>query len=577
MKPDIKSFHVARIKRAVNGKEYSSVLLRRSYRDNGKVLHETLASLTKLPQEFIQAIELMVSGENLVPASKHFHVEQSFPHGHVRAVLGAIRKLSLDAMIAPKRSRERDLVVAMIAARLIHAGSKLDLSGTINNSTLGAELNLCDVDVNEFYSAMDWLLDRQNAVEQKLAARHLNEGDLALYDVSNTYYEGEHCPLAAFGPSKEGKKGVPIIVFGVLGNAQGVPISIQVYQGNTGDPTTVSDQIEKLRGRFHIDHVALAGDRGMLTQTQINKLQKYPGIGWVSALRGPSIRKLIENGYIRMSLFDEQNLAEISSPDFPGERLIVCMNPLLRAERERTRNELIAATKKELDKKVAAIAKKRKPPMTAKDIGLSVGRVINKYKVAKHFSLDIKDGSFSYSARQDRIDLEASLDGFYVIRTSEPADRLDAPNVVRAYKNLCRLERLFRAMKSLMVMVRPIYHRLEPRVRAHIFICLLAAYVEHYMVEALAPLLFVDEELDFNRPVRDPVAPAETSPSAKEKKASRITNDGLPVQSFRALMDHLQTCARQRCKIEIGGNVTYFDNESELTNLQRKAFELLGV
>jgi len=398
-----------------------------------------------------------------------------------------------------------------------------------------------------------------------------------LYDVSSSYYEGRSCPLMQFGHDRDGKTGRPIVVYGVLTDAQGRPIAVQAYAGNTGDPSTVPDQVHKLREQFGLQQVVLVGDRGMLTRTQIAKLKNYPGLGWISALRSAAIRELVQGGALQLSLFDDQNLAEISSPEFPGERLIACHNPLLAEERARKREDLLKATEKLLERIARQVARRTKTPLNAAEIGKKVGQAVNRFKMAKHFALTIKDAAFGYARRQEQIQREAQLDGIYVIRTSEPRSRLSAADTVRSYKSLAQVEHAFRCLKGIDILVRPIRHRDERRVRAHLFLCLLAYYVEWYMRKALAPLLFDDEQLDQDRKRRDPVAPAKPSASAQKKKTVRLTAEGLPIHSFETLLAELATRCRNRCRITSDSNSAPFSHLPEPTPLQQRAFELLQL
>ena len=554
-----------------------TVLLRHSYREGKKVRKRTLANLSKLPREHVEALRRMLKGEKLVPCEEAFTIERSLPHGHVRAVLGTIRKIGLQNLIASRPSRQRDLVLAMVAERLLHGCSKLACTRLWHTTTLAEELSVQDADADDLYKAMDWVLERQERIEKKLAHRHLAEGAQVLYDITRSYYEGRTCPLARYGYSPNGKKGRPVIVYGVLTDAEGRPIAVDVYPGQTGDPSTVPDQVRKLRGRFGISRVVLVGDRGMLTQTQIEALKQHPQLGWISALRSASIRKLIENGYVQTSLFDERNLAEITSPDFPGERLIVCFNPLLADERKRKREQLLLASEKMLESITKEVSRRTKKPLARDEIALKVGKVLNKHKVGKHFKMTIEDGVFDWQRDEESVELEAGLDGIYVIRTSEPAERLSAEDAVRSYKNLSQVERGFRCLKGLEIRVRPIRHRQDPRVRAHVFLCMLAYYVEWHMRRALGAVLFDDEELAENRRTRDPVAPAKPSSSARRKKARRQTADGLPVHSFDTLLGELGTLCRNRCRLQSDPSGQTFDQETQPTGLQGRVFKLLGM
>ena len=560
-----------------NRGSHPTILLRQSYREGRKVRKQTLANLTRLPPEAIETLKRALRGEKLVPCDQAFAIERSIPHGHVKAILGAIRKIRLDMIIASRRSRQRDLVVAMIAERLLHGCSKLASTRLWHTTTLAEELSVQDADVDELYEAMDWLLDGQERIEKKLAARHLREGTQVFYDVSSSYYEGRACPLARHGHNRDGKKGRLIIVYGVLTDRDGRPVSVQVYPGNTGDPSTVTDQVNKLRERFGISRVVLVGDRGMLTQAQIEKLKAYPQLGWISALRSASIRKLVEDKELQLSLFDKQDLAEIRSDQFPGERLVACFNPLLADERARKRKELLFATEQKLQRIAREVARRTKTPLLKDEIALKVGKVINRHKVGKHFSLHIEDGVFRWERNEASIEQEAALDGIYVIRTSEPKKRLSAEDTVRSYKNLGQVEQVFRCLKGIDIRVRPIYHRGDPRVRAHVFLCLLAYYVEWHMRRALGSVLFDDEELAANRKTRDPVAKARPSPSVQRKKTQRTTSDALGVHSFNTLLEDLGTLCRNRCRIPADPSGNTFTQDTQPTRLHARVFELLGV
>lgn len=569
--------HVATTTRTYKGKLYHSHLLRRSFRVGAQVKHETLGNISHLPDELIDLIRRSLAGEKFLPAAEAFQVDRSLPHGHVQAVLGTIRRLGLDAMLSSKPSRQRDLAVAMIAERLLHPSSKLATTRLWHNTTLAAELDVATATADDLYQAMDWLLAQQPRVEKKLAERHLKDGSLVLYDVSSSYYEGHTCPLARLGHNRDGKKGLPIIVYGLLTDAEGRPVAVDVYPGNTGDPTTVPDQLDKLRSRFGLSRVVLVGDRGMLTEPQIGQLKQHPGLGWISALRGPAIGELVESGSLQLSLFDKQNLAEISSPDYPGERLMACFNPLLAEERRRKRQELLEATEKDLSRIAAEVARRHKTPLSSAQIGLKVGKVLSRFKMAKHFDLTIADGVLRWARRQDSILRETQLDGIYVVRTSEPESRLSAEDTVRRYKSLAQVERAFRSLKGVDLRIRPIFHRTADHVRAHIFLCMLAYYVEWHMRQSLAPLLFQDEELSQLRMRRDPVAPAEASASAKAKKANRVNTGGVPFHSFETLLQELATRCRNTCRIAADPTATPFHQLTEPTPLQAQAFQLLGL
>lgn len=553
-----------------------AILLREAWREGKRIRKRTVANLSHWPPERVEALRRLLKGETLAPVEEVFTIQRSLPHGHVEAVLVTIGKLGLDRMIASRRCRERDLVVAMIVEQLIHPCSKLATTRMWHSTTLAGELSVSDADEDELYDALDWLLARQVRIEKKLARRHLADGSLVLYDVSSSYYEGRTCPLVQFGHNRDGKKNKPIVVYGVLTDSAGRPVAIDVYPGNTGDPTTVPDQVEKLRNRFGLSRVVLVGDRGMLTQTQLEHLRAYPGVGWISTLRSRAIRKLVEGEHLQMSLFDEQNLAEITSPEYPGERLIACMNPLLAEERSRKRQELLALTEKGLARVAKGVARRTRKPMSKDEIGLKVGKVINRYKMSKHFKLQIKDNFFSWSRNEESIRQEAALDGIYVIRTSEPKVSLSAADAVRTYKSLSQVERLFRTLKGIDLRVRPIRHRSEAHVRAHIFLCMLAYYVEWHMRQALASLLFDDENLDEERKKRDPVAKTQPSRSARRKKVERVTADGLPVHSFETLLGELATLCRNQCTIKSNPSGASFTQLTQRTPVQARVMELLN-
>jgi len=568
---------VATTTRHYKDKVYQSHFLRRSFRVGARVLHETLGNLSHLPAHLIDIIRRSLAGEKFLPASDAFLVQRNLPHGHVQAVLGTMRRLGLDSLLASKPCAQRDLVVAMIAERLLYPCSKLATTRLWHTTTLAEELSVAEATEDNLYQAMDWLLERQPRIEKKLAARHLSEDCLVLYDVSSSYYEGHTCPLARYGHGRDGKKGLPIIVYGVMTDGEGRPIAVEVYPGNTGDSTTVADQVEKLRDRFQLSRVVLVGDRGMLTQPQIDKMKMHPGLGWITALTSVALRGLLETGALQLSLLDETNLAEITSPDYPGERLMVCHNPLLEEERGRKRRELLQATEQALTKVGKQVVRRKKKPLKEAEIALKVGKVLGRYKMGKHFLYTIGEGKFQWSRREQTIEQEAKLDGIYVIRTSESVERLSAADTVRSYKSLAQVERAFRTLKGMDLRIRPIHHRTEDHVRAHIFLCMLAFYVEWHMRQALAPLLFEDEELAQNRTRRDPVAPAQASDSVKTKKADRVTPDGFPVHSFDTLLRELATRCRNTCRIPSDPSGTTFQQLTEATPLQARAFQLLGL
>jgi len=563
------------VERIPNRGSPPAILLRQAWREGKRIRKRTLANLSAWPAAQIEALRKVLRGETLVSPTDLFAVERSLPHGHVEAVLGIMRKLGLPALIASKPCRERQLVLAMVAERLLRPCSKLATTRLWHATTLAEDLGVGDAAVDELYAALDWLLARQGRIEAKLAARHLKEGALVLYDASTSYYEGRTCPLAQFGHDRDGKK-LPVILYGLLTDEAGRPVAIEVYPGNTGDPTTVVEQVDKLRGRFGLKRVVMVGDRGMLTQAQINKLKEHPGLGWISSLRSAAIRSLVDKGYLQRSLFDETNLAEIRSPDFPGERLIACFNPLLATDRRRKREELMAATEKDLERLSREVKRRTRTPLGQAEIGIKAGRILGRFKMAKHFRLTIEDGSFSWVRRRDAIEREAALDGIYIIRTSQPPQELSAPDAVRKYKSLAVVERAFRCFKGVDLLVRPIHHHTEDHVRAHVFLCMLAYYVEWHLREALAPLLFHDEELKTDRARRDPVAPATPSQTARTKKATRTSEDGLPLHSFQTLLAELATRCRNTARLNSDGSRS-FQIVTEPTPLQARAFELLGL
>jgi hypothetical protein len=570
--------HVARVRGVSAGKPHESVLVRQSYRVGSQVKHRTLASLTKLPPALIDLIERALRGEQLVPVDEALTIERSRPHGHAAAVLGTARKLGLEAVLDPQPSRQRDLMLALVVARVLQPASKLATARLWSTTSLGPLLGVDEASDDEVYAAMDWLLARQDAIERRLAKRHLEPGGVVLYDLTSTYVEGEHCPLAKRGYSRDGKPGKQQIEFGLLTNAAGLPVAIEAFAGNTGDPATFQGQVQKVRDRFRVQEVIWVADRGMLTSAQVAKLQGLVGAQWITALRAPTIQQLVESGSVQLSLFDTQNLAEVTDERYPGERLIVCYNPLLAEKRAGKREDMLRATEKELAK-VAAMVERgaaggRAGLSGAAAIGERVGRVSNKYQMAKHFTWTITDSSLSYARKEASIAREAALDGLYVLRTNVPAERLDSAGVVLAYKSLSHVERAFRQFKLADLEVRPIYHYTEPRVRAHLLLCMLAYWVQRAMQQALAPLLFVDE-VPPARP--DPVAPAPRSAGARRKERTLRTVDGLPVQSFRTLLAGLATLIQNRVIPHGADSRAAFDMLTQPTPLQTRAFELLGV
>ena len=570
--------HVAKIVTRKNGREHVSYLLRRGYRDGATVRHETLGNISHLSPRLIEVVRRGLAGDELLIANDVLTTTRSLPHGQVEAVLGTIRRLGLETILASRPCRERDLVVALIAGRLIRPCSKLASVRMWRSTTLAEELGVQDATVDELYAALDWLLARKKRIETKLARRHLSEGGVALYDVSSSYYEGHHCSLAQFGYGRDGKKGLPIIVYGALTDREGRPVGVDVYKGNTGDPTTVPDAVDKLRTQFGLERVVLVGDRGLLVQTRIKTLRQYPGIGWISALRSQAIQALVAQGSLtRSALAEDQKLAEISSPDYPGERLIACFNPALAVERGRKREELLAATEVELKKLEAEVGRRSKTPLSAQAIALKLGRITQRSKVAKHFETSIEEGGFRWQRREQTIAREVDLDGIYILRTSETADVFSSSDVVRTYKSLAQVERVFRSLKSVDLLIRPIHHWTENHVRAHIFLCLLSYYVQWEMKRALAPLLFADEDLSQARATRDPVAPAQPSASARRKRSAQVREDGLALHSFATLMMELGTRCRTTYEVGSGEATQKFQQLTQLTPLQAEAFRLLGL
>ena len=551
-----------------------AVLLRETHRVGKRSVKKTIANLSNCPPEVIEVLRLALKGITLIPAESAYAVERSLPHGHIEMVLKMIYQLGVDTLLASRPCRERDLVMAMIVQRLTAPCSKLATVRQWGATTLSEHLQVQDADENDLYAALDWLLKRQARIEGKLAKRHLSEGSRIWYDVSSSSYHGQHCPLAKRGHNRD-KEGLACIVWGMLADVQGRPIAVEVYPGNTGDPSTVADQVEQVRSHFGLERVVLVGDRGMLTQARIKEVKKYPQLGWISALRSESIRALVNQGAIQLSLFDDQNLAEITSDLYPGERLMVCFNPLLAEDRERTRAELLEATEKELEKVVAEVDRRKNAPLTAAEIGLKVGKKINRFKVAKHFVLDIGDGHFAYARDTQLIEEEAQLDGIYVIRTSEAEQALSAHDAVRAYKNLAQVEQAFRCIKSLDIRIRPIHHRTEDHVRAHVFLCMLAYYVEWHLRKALSTVLFEDDELCQLRRTRDPVAKAQPSTSVQRKKQTGQTVEGWPVHSFQSLMKEMATRCKNRCRVGQGKNAAIFNTFTEPTEFQKHVFELV--
>ena len=559
-----------------------AILLRESYREGGKVRKRTLCNLSDWPTAHVEGLRGVLKGGTVIAAERDaFTVTRSLPHGHVAAALGTARGIGLDRVLGPDGNRCRDLVLALLVGRILEPASKLAaaraLSPATAASSLGEALGLGEVDEDELYTALDWLLERQPAIETALAKRHLINGTLVLYDVSSSYMEGRCCPLAKRGYSRDGRKGTLQITYGLLCASDGCPVAIEVFDGNTADPMTLASQVEKLKQRFRLDHVVLVGDRGMITQARITEDIQAAGLDWITALRAPAIRTLLETGALQLSLFDQRDMASITAPEFPGERLVVCRNPDLAAERARKRADLLAATERDLARIQAAVTRKRHPLRGTAEIALAVGAVINKHKMAKHFDLDIAEAAFSFARKAAEIAAEAATDGVYVVRTSLPAETLDDAAAVRSYKSLARVERAFRCIKTVDLQVRPVRHWLADRVRAHVFLCMLAYYLEWHMRQRLAPMLFDDTDRQAAETLRESVvAQAPRSPAAVTKQTTGLTEDGLPVHSFRSLLADLATLARNTITTAITPDYP-LTVVTRPTPIQQKAFDLLGV
>ena len=559
-----------------------AILLRESYRDAGKIKKRTIANLSDWPTEIVEGLRTLLKGGKVAPADQEsIIVRRALPHGHVAAVLGTLRNIGLDRMLGPPRNRCRDLVIAMIVARLIAPASKLATARLLDpltaSSSLGEVLGLGPVDEDELYVALDWLGERQEAIEKALARKHLHDGTLVLYDVSSSYVEGRCCELARLGYNRDGKKGKLQIVYGLLCAADGCPVAIEVFEGDTGDPRTLAAQIDKVKKRFALERVALVGDRGMITQARLDAEITPAGLDWITALRAPAIRTLVEAGALQMSLFDQRDMAAITSPDYPGERLIVCRNPDLARERTRKREDLLAATEADLAVIAAAVRRARNPLRGEAEIALKVGAVVNRHKVAKHFELSIGEASFSFHRKTEAIAAEAALDGIYVVRTNLPKKLLDDAATVGAYKSLARVERAFRSLKTVDIHLRPIFHWTTPRVRAHVLLCMLAYHVEHYMRARLAPMLYDETDHEAAAALRASiVAKAERSEAARRKQTTGLTDDGLPVHSFQSLLADLATYARIQATTALNDKYV-FTLYTRPTPIQQRAFELLAV
>jgi len=522
-----------------------AVLLRESYREGTRVRKRTLANLSALSGDQVDAIRRALRGEKLVPVAELFEIVRSVHHGHVQAVLTAMKQLGFESLIASRPCRERDLIVAMVTARILEPTSKLATTRWWHTTSVAEVFGVADADEDDLYAALDWLITRQEHIEKKLAARHLQEGGLVLYDLTSSYFEGKTSPLAALGHNRDGKSGKLQVNYGLLTDPKGRPVAVSVFEGNTGDPTTLLPQVEKLKKTFAIETIVLVGDRGMISQKQINELEQTAGIDWITALRTGAIRKLIDGGHIQFGLFDQRNLFELTHPAFPGERLVACRNEELARLRAHKRQSLLQATSRELEKVQGMVSRGR---LKGKDaIGVRIGKVVDKYKMSKHLVLDIRDDGFDFHLDESKISAEAGLDGIYVIRTSVSAQRLPTDDVVRSYKMLSQVERAFRSFKTIDLQVRPIRHRLEDRVKAHIFLCMLAHYVAWHMTDAWRALLFCDEDQEAKK-TRDPVAPAKRSESALDKVHSKVLTDGSTVHSFQTLLEELSTIVRNVCR-----------------------------
>jgi transposase len=548
-------------------------LLRESFREGDRVRKRTLANLSALSEEQIAAIRRVLRGEALCAAASMFEVVASRPRGHVEAVCVAMRKLGVERLLAARASRERELVCAMIAARIVAPHTKLATTRWWHTTTLAEDFGVADADEDGLYAAMDWLLAHQDTIQKKLASRHLSEGGLVLYDLSSSYFEGSTCPLAKLGHSRDGRKGMLQVNYGVLTDVRACPVAVSVYEGNVGDSQTLMPEVKRLRGSFGIERLVMVGDRGMICQKSIDEMRQSGGIDWITALKSASIRALVEQSHLQLGLFDQRNLLELTSPDYLGERLVACRNPELAKLRAHKREDLLASTERNLAKIQARVAAGR---LTGRDaIGLCVGKVINQYKVGKHFVLTIDERALSYVRDTRRIAEEAALDGIYIIRTSLSARQMEAPDCVRNYKALANVERAFRSLKTIDLKVRPIHHRTADRVRAHIFLCMLAYYVEWHMREAWRELMFADTEQQA-KATRDPVAPARRSKAALAKAARHRLDDGTSVHSFATLMAELTTIVRNTCRTPMAGaEAPTFEVLTTPNANQQRAFELL--
>lgn len=565
--------HVVTTTRKYKDRVYHTHLLRRSYREGGTVKNETLGNLSHLPDELVDIIRRYLQGETFVPVAQAFEITRSRAHGPVQAVQTAMQRLGFASLIAAKPCRERDLVLAMVASRIVAPQTKLATTRWWHTTTLAEDFAVSDASESDLYAAMDWLLQRQGTIEKKLAARHLSAGGLVLYDLSSSYFEGTTCPLAKRGYSRDGKHGMLQVNYGLLTDARGCPVAVSVHEGNTSDSKTFLPEVQRLRTDFGIERMVMVGDRGMISQKAIDEMRDTDGIGWITALKSVSIRALIEQGQLQLGLFDERNLLELSSPDYPGERLMACRNPQLARLRARKREELLCATEATLEKIKARVNAAR---LAGKDaIGVCVGKVVNRYKVAKHFELEIGESAFAFRRKADSIAAEAALDGLYIIRTSVPPKEMAAADCVRNYKSLANVERAFRSLKTVDLKVRPIHHRLADRVRSHIFLCMLAYYVEWHMREAWRELMFADPDQEA-KATRDPVAPAVRSEAALDKVARHTLDDDSPAHSFATLMAELATIVRNTCRApRTAETAPTFDILTTPNTKQQRALELL--
>ena len=565
--------HVVTTTRRYRGRVYRTHLLRRSYREGGTVKNETLGNLSHLPDELVEIIRAALLGTTFVPLNQAFEVTRSRSQGAVEAVALAMQRLGFAALIASKSCRERDIVLAMVAARIIAPHTKLATTRWWHTTTLAEDFDVADANEDELYAAMDWLLQRQSKIETKLASRHLQPGGLVLYDLSSSYFEGSSCPLAKRGYNRDGKRGYLQVNYGLLTDARGCPVAVSVHDGNTSDCETFLPQVRRLRQDFGIERLVIVGDRGMISQKSIEEIRHTDGIDWITALKSGAIRMLIDDKQVQPDLFDERNLFEFTHPDFPGERLIACRNQELAKLRAHKRQDMLQATEKDLEKIAARVETGRLSGQD--DIGIRVGKIINKYKMAKHFDLEIKNDAFSFQRKSDSSAAETALDGIYIIRTSVPTDQMSSADCVRNYKLLVHVERAFRSLKTIDLKIRPIHHRLADRVRAHILLCMLAYYVEWHMREAWRELMFADPDQDAKK-IRDPVAPAKRSEAAEIKATSRRLRDGTPTHSFSTLLDELGTIVRNTCRTpNAGSDAPTFDVTTISNPKQQRAFELI--